>query len=325
MSGRKSIIDYEFEPKRIKFACEACDQEFKSDATLLRHVSHKRACKDHYGEHKLWEMRRTGKLLAAKKWKKANRPHDKIEYKRNKCKTNNPNLMDDKNETKYSYVPEGVRKCTYPGVAFFKYFKIIYQTKKEDTLENLKVFAREMVYKKCVDFTLDKVFNEEQTYRIDYENHGDLEKALQVAFENRIEKKITQDVNEWIDYASIHLSKTCLKQSENFVFNNYFGKFRSDIFPILQGEVLDLVFDFTDEDFNKIEEHERKDRMDRRIYEFFFFRYVRLLDNELSKVSKQTPLGELGSRIEDKIGQMMSKQVKFLKIMADESSGTESE
>ena len=108
----------------------------------------------------------------------------------------------------------------------------------------------------------------------------------------------------------LHLSTTCLKQSENFVFNNYFGKFRSDIFPILQGEVLDLVFDFTDEDFNKIEEHERKDRMDRRIYEFFFFRYVRLLDNELSQVSKQTPLGELGSRIEDKIGQMMSKQVK---------------
>lgn len=328
MSGRKSIIDYEFEPKRVKFSCESCDQEFKSDATLLRHVSHKKSCKDHYGELKLWEMRRSGKLLAGKKWKRANRPHDKIEYARNKCTAKDANLLDDRNEPKYSYVKEEVRKCTDAGVAFLKYFKIIYQKKKQGTLENLKDFARQKVYKNCVDFILDKIFNDEQTYTVAYYAHGDLEKALEKAFEDRIERKITQDVNEWIDYASIHLS-TCQKQSENFAFNNYFGKFRSVIFPTLQDKVLDLVFNFADEDMNKIEETDRKDRMDRRIYEFFFFRYDRLLDNELSQVSKETSNGmmleELGIKIGDKIDQMISKQVKILKNMTDENSGTESE
>ena len=324
MSKRKSIIDYEFEPKKVKFACESCDQEFKSDASLLRHVSHKLACNEHYGEERLWEMRRSGKLLAGKKWKRANRPHDKIEYMKNKCTTKSTcNSSADKNYPKFSYVSEGVRKCTYAGVAFRKYFRIIYQKKKQDTLDSLKEFARQKVYNNCVDFTLDKVFTEQKTYTIDYDDHGDLEKALEAAFEDRIERKIAQDVNEWIDNASIHLSITCQKQSENFVFNNFLAEFRSAIFPELQEKVLDLTFNFTDEDINniKIEETDRKDRIDRRIYEFFFWRYVRLLDEELSQEPKETSIGikldELGNKIGDKISDLIYKQVKFLKNVDD--------
>ena len=87
--------------------------------------------------------------------------------------------------------------------------------------------------------------------------------------------------------------------------------------------MLDLTFNFTDEDINniKFEETDRKDRIDRRIYEFFFWRYVRLLDEELSQEPKETSIGikldELGNKIGDKISDMISKQMKFLKTVDD--------
>ena len=50
------------------FKCDSCHLEFNEKATLLRHVSHKKVCKSHYGESRLNDMRIEGKLTAKRKW-----------------------------------------------------------------------------------------------------------------------------------------------------------------------------------------------------------------------------------------------------------------
>ena len=51
--------------------CESCDLEFDNHATLLRHVSHKKVCKLHYGEDRVQDMKIEGKLESKRKWWKS--------------------------------------------------------------------------------------------------------------------------------------------------------------------------------------------------------------------------------------------------------------
>lgn len=354
----------EFEPKKIKFTCESCKRDFDSDASLLRHVSHKHACKDFYGQKKIWEMRRNGQLAAKRKWKQGHSSEDAIDYETNRYGTKSyvdkfKKSKKDEDGPKYSYVCEDVRNCEDNGKAFLKIFHLIYQEKKKEALKNLEQYARGKVYDDCVNFTLDKVFNEKETYAHEFDKQNpqifedyfcgeedlidkNLDKALLGAFENRIEKKIGQAVMEWIDSFSVKISKRCSKQTENYAFCNFFGTFHKGLFQNLQDQALEDAFSFTEEELNEIEEQFE------RLQELRAFRTSKLetnsstisnkngsvndiatkLEDHLSKqfklsfdalLVKFAKESELGKKIETKIEAKISKEVEYLKAIDDDS------
>ena len=183
--------------------CECCGQEFEATSSLLRHVSHKESCKNFYGEDRILQMRWNGKRMAKNKWNQSLRYKRKQENKSSVAKLNRSD--ENNNGPYYPYIPERVRQWTIEGVVFHKLFKKIYEDRKKEALEEFQDFAMSSVFKRCVDVTLDEVFNEE--------NLIDRGKIWERSYENR---------RRWLDDCDIPLYK-------NYI---YFPHFTSDDFLI---------------------------------------------------------------------------------------------
>ena len=227
--------------------CESCEKVFTSEVSLLRHVSHKKICKDHYGSDWIEKKRNEGRLQAKRKWKETQAPKELIDYERNKCDMINYADAKRRRESAkgkhYSYVSEEVRQKTDGGKAFYKFFKLIYNLKREGSLKDLENFVHEKYFNKCVDFALDKVFNEEKPYVSNYHCYiqdfeeeeklinQEWEKSLETSFDNYLKDKISKEVKSWKNFASHEFSLKCDKQLENFAFCNFFGDFEAEIFP----------------------------------------------------------------------------------------------
>ena len=52
----------------MRHICEGCKDKFNEKSALLRHISHRKSCKTHYGEIRFKQMRTEGKLVAKRKW-----------------------------------------------------------------------------------------------------------------------------------------------------------------------------------------------------------------------------------------------------------------
>ena len=329
--------------KEIK-KCDSCDQEFDSNASLLRHVSHKQICKDHYGIERIEEMRHEGRLLAKRKWKNSQSAKECIKYERNKC--DKINYADSKRRKEsvqgkyYSYVSEGVRHHTDGGRAFYKFFKLIYQQKKEEILKDLEQFAYEKYHDKCVDFALDQAFNEENAYlTTHYFEHFELvrnqeydeeeklinenwEKSLEKTFNNRFNKRITKEATIWRNFTSLDISQKCDKQTENVAFCKFFGRFESEIFPGFQDDAIDKALEFTKEETKEIEEMDDSDRgFAEHIETVLSRKYDRALDVFTNKVFEKD--SDLKKNLEEKVVSMISKHVKYYKACIEEEAKKE--
>ena len=95
-----------------------------------------------------------------------------------------------------------------------------------------------------------------------------------------------EEEKKMIEYATLHLSRTCFKLCENAAFNHFFGKF-SDMFPFIEREEnrsdVGLICD---------KRHEEKDVED------FVSEYLK---------------SEAPKRIEEKVKSKILKQVAYLK------------
>ena len=142
----------------------------------------------------------------------------------------------------------------------------MYEEKKLEALEEFQEFALSSVFKRCVDVTLDKVFNEENL--LDYEEFlsklyerrrswldeydipllkysylphftsddfliANFEKHLESRFHSHLKKKKMEEEKKLKEYATLHLSRKCLKLCENNAFNHFFGKFKN-MFPAIE-------------------------------------------------------------------------------------------
>ena len=110
--------------------CESCDLEFDNKVTLLRHVSHKKVCRLHYGEDRVQDMRTDGKLESKRKWWKSHANEAKEVYKLNK--------KDISKKRSQKYISRHQRFKTDEGIAFQEFHGFLYDFSKDKALENLK-------------------------------------------------------------------------------------------------------------------------------------------------------------------------------------------
>ena len=132
------------------FECESCHLEFDKKATLLRHVSHKKICKEHYGEYRLKDMRIEGELARKRKWWKGHSNEAKQSYQQNKIQI--------REKEKQKYVKEHVRYETDEGRAFNAFYDFVYDCCKTEAIEKLinTGVAYDKVYKTASNKATDR-------------------------------------------------------------------------------------------------------------------------------------------------------------------------
>ena len=305
--------------------CESCDLEFDNHATLLRHVSHKKVCKLHYGEDRVQDMKIEGKLESKRKWWKSHANEAKKAYKLNKkeiCQ-----------KEKQKYVKYDQRFKTDEGVAFHEFYRLIYDAREESALDNLKKseFVSYKVHKIAEDKAIDKVFEAEPSVFCNQDKHpqfckyfakdtdkedfdeeeypAEIEKAMEEAFEKLLEKQIEIEMKNWMDVAKKQLKDKCSRQCWESAFKMYFRDFSTTLFPSIQDKSIDLAFakfDETTDDMNITEETWR----DEEIQELLERKYEAVLRDESRKAAIDC---EMSFKLSERIESKMEKQVRAMK------------
>ena len=318
----------------MTFKCEACLQEFAAQSSLLRHLSHKIICEDHYGFEKVDKMRFEAKMSSKRKWRQKKLAEDKLKYQKDKYEANADGvpIKKPKEDGYYSYVSESTRRKTFDGESFLKLFQSIYEEEKSKILSDLNEFLDEKFSATVKEDALDLTFTDSFQYEVafnkqnpeifeDFITSGEvealvannLEKAMETAFQVNCEKKLDDAKSEWINELKILFSKRCLKQTENFVFRNYFGKFQATTFLVIMEKALDETFnqkidEIKEDDFEKWWKY-GCDTFDEKL-EWFLEEKCSDVLNELAKSSCDTNMENL---VRAKICKAMKKQVDFLK------------
>ena len=300
----------------MRHTCEGCKDEFEEKSALLRHVSHRKSCKAHYGEMRFIQMRTEGKLVAKRKWWK-NHADEKI--KSNVAKTKK--ACASKEVKKYQYVSQYERRNTDKGKAFTKFYIYVYLERKEVALKELQDFAYDKCYKtaeeKAIDLTFETndwltIFNEnagpgyswvdknewlrEMEYDEDYPFDEEFEPAFEKSFDKYLEKEIHKGMNRWLDTVDTQIYSKCKKQGENTAFAHFYQEFCSGLYTKIQDEALDKVFDLIEEDATS--EH----KLDQN--------YSSIFDDLLEDASV---LSELADKLSEKLDPKIEKQVRYMK------------
>ena len=257
------------------FECESCHLEFDKKATLLRHVSHKKICKEYYGEYRLKDMRIEGELARKRKWWKGHSNEAKQSYQQNKIQIREKN--------KQKYVKEHVRYETDEGRAFNAFYDFVYDCCKTEAIEKLNKtgVAYDKVYKTASNKATDQVFEDVSTKvwkcgrlilhprfceyfpkdadeeDFDEEEYPvEIEKAMEEAFKELVDKQIDIEMEKWMKFALKEIRFNCRSQGAKTAYNLYFQEFCSSMFPSIRDKSLDFAFANFDTDYegNKIEE-----------------------------------------------------------------------
>ena len=297
------------------FKCEACNLEFDNKATLLRHISHKKVCKLHYGD-RFEDMKIDANLESKRKWWKNHADEAKKAYK-----LNQKEICD---KEKQKYVKYDQRFKTDEGIAFREFYWLNYEAREKSALEDLK--KSEFVSKKVREIAeqkaIDEVFWAEfwniirlpqfckyfsaETEDFDEEDYpGEFEKAMEKAFEKLLEKQIEIEMKNWMDLAKKQLKTKCSMQCWESAFKMYFKDFCSTLFPSIQDKSFDQAFANFDETDETSEYMDKLDIIDRKIDE-----------NEKGKKDKKYE-EDLKSQRDDKIEGLLKR--KYDEALRDES------
>ena len=306
--------------------CENCHLEFENQATLLRHVSHKKVCKSYYGEDRLIEMRIEGKLESKKKWWRENGKKVTQSYQIKKIRI--------REAKKDKYVCEKQRRSD-PGKAFTKFYEFIYMRQKESLLDKLKKsgFAYDKLSSQAEAKAIDLVFDSEREsftsffassvtgflsdgsqeqsliqYLRDKTIEEEIERAMKEAFEYNFEKQIKKETTIWIDKVSWQISRKCRDQGENCAFNNFFEEFCSTIFPIIQEKSLNFAFSNIEKDCVELDICEEK------LEKYLEDRYYESLE-ELSEKATFDADSDIGYKLTRKMDSRISKQIRYMKSL----------
>ena len=312
------------------FECDNCHVEFSSKPTLLRHVSHKKACKLFYGEDRLEEMRIEGRLKSKRRWWKGHELEAKKKYQVNKDKI--------KERKKQRYVKAEQRSGTDAGRAFSHFYLFTYNFCKEEAMKTLAKsdFPYDKVYKKAVAHTMDMVMNDHgqkdhkrfsnlyvlnandpifKSYDPNKPSEGDkdypvaeeIEKAMIQAYEYNFKIVVKREMEAWLDSVSLQISEKCRNQGETSAFNMFFDQFCATVFPTINEESLERTFaslEDLDENVDDVE-----------IEQYLAKKYLEFLEKEAIEAAIETDLAySLQMSLEPKI----EKQVRFMKAFESE-------
>ena len=301
----------------MRHTCEGCKDEFNEKSGLLRHISHRKSCKTHYGEIRFKQMRTEGKLVAKRKWWQ--------NYAKEKIKSDLPKTKKtSKVIKKQNYVSQYERRHTEEGKAFSKFYVYCYIERKEAALNELQDFAYDKSYKtaedKAIDLTFEtndwlKIFNEnagpgcswveksglqELEYDEDYPFDEEFEPAFEKAFDKYLEKEIHKGMDRWLDKVDTQIHVKCKKQGENTAFTHFYEEFCSHLYTKIQDEALDKVFDGIEE-----EEAMSEEKLDQT--------YVIIFDDLLNDASEASVLSDLSDKLSEKLDPKIEKQVRYMK------------
>ena len=135
----------------MRHICEGCKDEFKEKSSLLRHVSHRKSCKAHYGPMRLMQMRYQGQLVAKRKWW--------TNHGQEKTKSDSANTKKAAKEVrKQNYVSQYERRNSEKGKAFTKFYYYVYTERKAAALKELEEFAYDKFYSDAEEEAIDLTF-----------------------------------------------------------------------------------------------------------------------------------------------------------------------
>ena len=309
----------------MKFSCQSCQSEFENEGNLLRHISAKKICQQFYGKEKLEEMRKKGRKKAVQKWKSANSG----KYHENKCtieSIENESAPKQEKEKIYSYVPNEVRTSTKQGKAFTTFFKLIFDRKISEYLDNFKDSLKEKMYNATVDHTLDSIFNAIHSERFPHwlpcwEKYGfdweedpssdNFEKQFQKVYEKKLAKSYESNVEYTFNIIEIRITNNCYKPHETYAFCNFLDKF-SKLLPDIEQKAIESEeledFDAVDESFfNKATDFEDLQRI------YFERRLARLEKINQELLSKLGTESEMGKTLERRIDEELSMFFDYVK------------
>ena len=326
----------------MKSTCEFCKAEFETEGKLLRHISNKEICKDHYGEAQLKEMRKKGRQNAVKKWKLANSDYyAKNKYGAKSIPKSNTNCFirptsrcgTKRNYERYSYVPVPIRKETEDGKDFSNFFTMIFERKRRECLEKFKDVAKEKVLNVAIDMTLNDInsdiddvpgkyhslvtyANAPHDFMFDQwhgwdDNHQSaydkFEKQIEIVFEDEFKKKLDQCISRWIESVEYKMKKYCYKENENWSFCNFFERFSEEI-PKLRKQAVEaeeLI------DFDEYDQKYFSKAFDFRDLQWRYFKRRRenvsqIFQELLSKMSMESEIAKpMEKRIDDELLQFV--------------------
>ena len=246
-------------------SCKLCGQSFETKSGLLRHISHKKVCRKHYGEEKFEDMRRNARLESKSNWNRKQTAKNAKRYQDEKEKR--------KKERKSRYVKAGFRKGYEDGRAFSAVFKQVF----ENCHENIgvdKLFDRsfDVVHDEAYSMSVDHVMESEDYQKIYIENTKDIdfddfdedysyekiaeeiEKAMKEAFENFSEIKINKLANDWTGKKENEIYYRCYERGETRAFAIHFDKFKSTIYKESIDNAMNEAFEKFDQDGVRVEQ-----------------------------------------------------------------------
>ena len=232
------------------FTCENCHQPFKAQSSLLRHISHKERCKDHYGKERLDDVKKASNLILKRKWKKAHSAELKSKqskYRKELAKA----------PTK-RYIKSDVGKSTPEGKSFTVFYEnVYYEAISKIEEEKWQDLAYDAVYNfawgSAVDFTMTsddyvKIFEANINYFVDEGIREDvdigleLEKAFDTSFDRLLKSEINKSMDNWVSARRFDIYQKCWHQGERRVFSNFFEEFKNDLYVTLSSKAIDLAF-----------------------------------------------------------------------------------
>lgn len=221
------------------FTCENCLQPFKAQSSLLRHISHKESCKDHYGQERLHDVRKASRLISKRKWMKSHYSKAKSKNRKDKESIKEP-------KPRLPRYCDSDRKRTEAGKLFTDFYKNIYYEAlieiEEEKLDGLVAYdaVYEKAYDNAVDLTMDsddymKTFDTNVSFNSSLEEgmkEGvdidlEIEKAFEISFDRMFKSEINQLMDKWISARNFDIYDKCYKQGERTAFSNYFEDFES--------------------------------------------------------------------------------------------------
>ena len=246
------------------FKCESCNLEFDNKATLLRHISHKKVCKLHYGEERFQDMKIEGKLESKRKWWKNHANEAKEVYK--------SNSEEIRKKRRQKYINFKDRFESDEGIAFHSFHGFLYDCSKDVALENMKnsELVRKKVHEIAKHLAIDKVFEAEPTVFCNQDRNPQfckyfardadkddfdeedypvaIEKAMEEAFKKLHEEQFEIEMKNWIEVFEKQLKDKCNLQCCESSFELYFKDFSTTLFPSIQNKSLDIAFAKFDEE-----------------------------------------------------------------------------
>ena len=317
------------------FKCDSCHLEFNEKATLLRHVSHKKICKSHYGELRLNDMRIEGKLTAKRKWWKDHADEAKKLYQSNKVEI--------RKRKQEKHVNAEQRGCTDEGKAFQEFYEFIYNESKHRALEELEDsrFAYDIVKEASTEKTIDLVFTHgcqsfqaffrrnsgsKDVFAEDYPVADEIEKAMEDSYKFNLDGQIKLDMDNWTESVSYRITSKCRDQGEISAFNMFFKEFCETLYPKIQEKSLDFAFENFDYIETKTKEEEEAilaqwplarelpqktvDTSDIGLENMLEKKYFESIKEETIKAAIESNMGD---KLSDKLDSKIAKQIRYMK------------